>query len=108
MKKNQKSKKLRKGDEVRIVRGKDKGKTGKIEKVLPVESQVVVTNINQYKRHLKARSQNKPSEITTITKPLSLANVQLICPKCHVVTRVGFSLQDKKKIRVCRKCEQEI
>ena len=103
---NSKSGKLRKGDEVKIIRGKDKGKTGKIEKVFSESSKVLVTNINQYKRHLKAKSQTQPSEIVTITKPLSWANVQLICQKCHVITRIGFSVQDNKKVRICKKCEQ--
>lgn len=100
--------KLKKGDEVKVVRGKDKGKTGKVEKVFPEKMQVLVVNVNQYKRHLKARSQNQPSEIVTITKPLAIANVRLVCSKCHVITRAGFSMQDNKKIRICKKCEQAI
>lgn len=106
--KNSKLTKLHKGDEVKVIKGKDKGKTGKIEKVLAQSQRVVVTNINQYKRHMKARSQNQPSEIVTITKPISIANVCLVCPKCHVLTRVGFSVQDDKKVRICKKCEQAL
>lgn len=100
--------KLKKGDEVKVTRGKDKGKTGKIEKVSPKENKVLVLGVNQYKRHLKARSQNQPSEIATITKPLPIANVLLICPKCHLPTRIGYSFEDKKKMRVCKKCKQII
>lgn len=100
--------KLRKGDEVKIVAGKDKGKTGKIDKVLPKEEKILIPGINQYKRHMKARSQNQPSEIITLTKPLPVANVRLICPKCHEVTRIGFSFEEDKKARVCKKCDQKI
>lgn len=100
--------KLRKGDEVKIVAGKDKGKTGKVDKVLPLRQKVLVTGVNQYKRHLKARSQNQPSEIATITKPIAIANVSLICPKCKLPTRVGYRADGDKKKRICRKCEQEI
>lgn len=100
--------KLRKGDEVKVVRGKDKGKTGKIEKVFSQVSKVVVEGANQYKRHMKAKSQNQQSEIITITKPLPVANVQLLCPKCHVLTRVGFMIESGKKKRICRKCEQAL
>lgn len=100
-------KKLKKGDEVRVIAGKDKGKTGKIEKVFPKVDKVLVLGINQYKRHLKARSQSQPSEIITKTLPLSIVNVRLICPKCHLPTRVGFSFEDKKT-RICKKCNQAI
>lgn len=101
--------KLKKGDNVKIVRGKDKGKTGKIDRVFPKHGMVVVPGVNQYKRHLKARSANKPSEIITLTKPLPLANVQLVCPKCNLPTRVGMQGDGgNKKVRVCRKCGQAI
>lgn len=100
--------KLLKGDEVKIVAGKDKGKTGKVEKVLPVGKKILVGGVNQYKRHLKARSQREPSEIATIIKPIAIANVALICPKCKLPTRVGYRVEGDKKMRICRKCEQEI
>lgn len=106
--KSGKMSKLKKGDEVKIVAGKDKGKTGKIDKVLPKEEKILIPGINQYKRHMKARSQNQPSEILTLTKPLPVANVRLICPKCHEVTRIGFSFEEDKKVRVCKKCDQKI
>lgn len=103
-----KSQKLRKGDEVKVIRGKDKGKTGKIEKVFPKENKVLIPGVNQYKRHLKARSQNRPSEIVTINKPIPVSNVLLVCPKCHLPTRVGFLLKENDKIRICRKCKEQI
>lgn len=95
-----------KGDEVQVVVGKDKGKTGKIEKLFPRLGKVLVTGINQYKRHMKARSQRQPSEIITITKPLPVANVQLVCPKCKLITRIGYSFENDQKARICRKCKQ--
>ena len=109
--------KLKKGDLVKVVSGKDKGKTGKIEKVLPKIEKVLVTGVNQYKRHLKARAQGQPSEIVTISKPLASSNVALICPHCKLQTRIGFKVEknDKSstesvldKIRVCAKCEKKI
>ena len=78
--------KLRKGDEVKVAIGKDKGKTGKIEKVFTKEDKVLIPNINLFKRHMKARSQKEPSEIKTLSKPVSVSNVSLICPKCHLPT----------------------
>jgi large subunit ribosomal protein L24 len=100
--------KLKKGDLVKIVAGKDKGKTGKIEEILPKADKILVTGINQYKRHLKARAQGQASEIVTITKPLASTNVALVCPHCKLQTRVGFKIEKNDKIRVCRKCDKKI
>jgi len=100
-----KIKKFKKGDNVKIVAGKDKGKSGKIEKVFSKESKVLVEGINLYKRHKKAKSQGEKSEIITISKPLSLANVAFVCSKCKKQTRIGFS---EKGARICRKCGEEL
>lgn len=97
--------KIKIGDTVQIVRGKDAGKTGKVEKVFAKEQKLLVENVNQYKRHLKARSQTQPAEIITITKSLPVANVQLLCPKCKKPTRIGYITEKNEKMRICRKCE---
>lgn len=96
--------KLLKGDEVKVVLGKDKGKTGKVEKVFASKNEVLVTGINQYKRHMKARQEGQLSEIITITKPMTVSKVQLVCPKCKKITRVGYKMEKDKKVRICRKC----
>jgi len=100
--------KLIKNDLVKIVTGKDKGKTGKVEKVFVKEAKVLVEGINQYKRHMKARQQGQQSEIITITKPVAVASVALICPKCKVQTRVGYIINKENKQRICRKCNAEL
>ncbi|HET9947113.1 MAG TPA: 50S ribosomal protein L24 [Patescibacteria group bacterium] len=100
--------KLHKGDEVKVVTGKDKGKSAKIEKVFVKEEKVLLPEINQYKRHMKARMQGETSQIVLITKPLPVANVQLICPKCKKLTRVGYKIEKDKKVRICRKCKATI
>lgn len=100
--------KLKKNDEVMVVKGKDKGKKGKIEKVLTAEDMVLVPGVNLYKRHYKSRLQNRPSEIMEITKPLHVGNVALICPNCHKQTRIGYKIDNKEKIRVCKKCNKKI
>ena len=97
--------KLVKNDEVKVVAGKDKGKTGKIEKVFTKEAKVLVNGVNEYKRHMKSRMEGEPSQILTITKPLPVANVQLVCPKCKKITRVGYKMEKDKKVRICRKCK---
>lgn len=108
-----KNSKLKKGDEVKVMSGKDKGKIGKIEKVFQKTGKMLVTGVNLYKRHLKARSQSEKSEIVTISKPLPVGNISLICPSCKVVTRVGFRIEKsgkakENKVRFCRKCDKII
>src|SRR6266550_3659443 len=100
--------KIIKGDEIIITIGKDKGKMGKVEKVLPKDSAIVVPGINEFKRHKKARTQGQQSEIVTIIKPIDVAKVALRCPKCHKQTRIGYKMEKDKKIRICRKCKAAI
>lgn len=100
--------KLKKGDLVQIVKGKDSGKSGSIDKVYNKENKVLVNGVNQYKRHVKARMQGQKSEIITITKPLSVSNVLLTCPNCKKNTRVGFENIKGNKVRICRKCGKKI
>jgi len=98
--------KLKKGDKIKVIKGKDKGRTGKIEKTLPKLGKVLIPGINVYKKHAKARSEKQPGGIIEIIKPLPVANVVLVCPKCNKPTRVGYQI-DKSggKSRICRKCQ---
>jgi len=100
--------KIKRGDNVLITLGKDRGKKGKIEHVFQKKREVLVSGINIYKRHLKARSESQPGGIVEITKPLSVSKVVLICPKCNQQTRVGYKITGKEKMRICRKCKETI
>ncbi len=100
--------KLKLNDTVQVTLGKDRGRTGKITKVFPKSNQVLITGINQYKKHLKAQDQNKPGGIIDITKPLDVAKVALICPQCKKPTRIGYQGLKKKKVRICKKCQKPI
>lgn len=95
--------KLKKGDSVKVMMGKDKGKVAPILRITSADK-VMLEGINQYKKHVKGRSRDQKSEIVTITKPLPIGNVALICPKCKKTTRVGYEVKNGNKIRVCRKC----
>jgi len=99
--------KLKKGDTVQVVRGKDSGKIAKIDRVFSKEGKVLVEGVNQYKRHVKARTQGQKSEIITLTKPLPVSNVRLLCPHCKKLTRVGYKILKEAKSRICRKCKEE-
>lgn len=100
--------KLLKGDLVTVEIGKDKGKTGKVIRVLTKEGKVTVEGLNQFKRHIKARVQGQKSEIVTITKPMNVSKVALICPSCKKKTRVGYVIEKSEKLRICRKCNKKI
>lgn len=101
--------KIKKGDLVKILIGKDSGKEGKVERLYPTIGRVLIPGINEFKRHIKSRVQNQKSEIIKITKPLPVANVALICPKCKKITRISFALDKTgKKIRICAKCKKGI
>ncbi len=99
--------KFKKGDEILITGGRDKGKKSKIDKVLSGENKVVATGINVYKRHKKV-SQNQAAGIYEITRPIDVAKIAIICPKCSKPTRVGFKTEGKTKQRICKKCKGTI
>lgn len=99
--------KLKKGDTVKVILGKDSGKLGKIEKVFSKTGKILVEGVNQYKRHVKSNVPSKKSEIITINKPLPVTNVELLCPKCKKPTRVGIKVLKDSKVRVCKKCKHE-
>ncbi|HLD11351.1 MAG TPA: 50S ribosomal protein L24 [Patescibacteria group bacterium] len=98
--------KVRIGDEVIVTAGKDKGKVGKVEKLVLKKNAVVVGGVNLYKRHVKARGQNKPGGIIDIVKPLPVANIAVLCPKCKKQTRIGYQIdRSGEKLRKCLKCK---
>jgi len=100
--------KLKKGDQVIITVGKDKGKKGKIEKIFAKNQTVFLPGLNKFKKHLKKQDEKRPGGIIDFVRPLPIANVALICPKCGKPTRVGYELKNDRKVRVCRKCDSVI
>lgn len=100
--------KIKKGDEIKVVAGKDKGKTGKVEKVLTKEDKVLIPGVNEYKKHLKGNAYGQRSEVITIAKPLPIANVMFVCPKCHETARIGYGVEGDKKVRICKKCKSSV
>lgn len=95
------------GDTVKVTGGKDKGREGKIEKILAKDGAALVPGVNVYKKHVKG-VQGQKGGIYDIPRPLPFAKIALVCPKCKKVTRVGFRLVGKDKVRVCKKCKKEI
>lgn len=96
--------KFRKGDEIIVTIGKDRGKRGKIEAVFPKQKAVLVAGVNIYKKHLKPRGQGKPGGIIDVSQPLSPGKIAFFCPKCGKPTRLGYQIEKSAKLRICRKC----
>lgn len=100
---------LKKDDKVKVVSGKDTGKIGKILKVDRKKQRVLVENINIIKRHSRPSAQNKQGGIVESESPVPWSNVMLMCNKCLAPVRIKMQrLEDGKKIRVCRKCNEVI
>ena len=95
--------KLKKGDRVQVLQGKDRGKSGSITRVLPREGKVIVDGINVAKKHQKPTRATMQGGIIDKDMPLPVSNVAIVCSKCGP-TRVGYQLRDGEKRRVCKKC----
>ena len=101
--------KLKKDDKVKIITGKDKGKIGKVLKVDRKKERVLIENVNIIKRHQKPSAQNRQGGIVETEAPLNWSNVMLMCNKCVKPVRIKMQqLDDGKKVRVCRKCNEQI
>ncbi|MEN9327536.1 MAG: hypothetical protein RI947_344 [Candidatus Parcubacteria bacterium] len=100
--------KLKKGDKVKVIAGKDKEREGTIEKVYATSNKIVVPQINMYKKHVKKNEQMPQGGVVELPRPLDASKVMLICPKCNKVTRTGYEVKGDKKTRICKKCKSSI
>jgi large subunit ribosomal protein L24 len=100
--------KIKKGDKVVVLSGKDKGKTGEIKQVLPAELKVVVAGINIQTKHRKPTQAKPQGGIDKIEKPIHVSNVALADPKTGKATRVGYKTVGDKKVRVARRSGETI
>jgi len=99
---------LKKGDTVKVISGKEKGKTGKVLKTLRSENQVVVEKLNFVKKHQKPDAKGKGG-IVEKEGPIHLSNVAYLCGKCDTGVRIGFKVLDEgKKVRICLKCKEQL
>ena len=98
---------IKKDDQVKIISGKEKGKVGRVVRVLPEDGRVFVEKTNMVKRHTKPNRTNKGGGIVEKEAPLYLAKVMLVCPKCGDPARVGRkTLEDGSHVRFCKKCKE--
>lgn len=97
--------KIKTNDNVKVLSGKDRGKTGKVVQVFKKEGRVVVEGINTMKKHLRTRKAGEKGQIIELSAPFDGSNVALVCPKCSKATRVGYKIEGDKKVRWCKKCK---
>jgi len=99
---------MKKGDNVLIISGKDKGRTGKIIRAIPKELKILVEGINLKKKHVRPKKDGEKGQIVEIPAALDISNVKIICPKCGKAVKVSYRVDKERKFRICKKCGQEI
>jgi len=101
--------KIKKGDKVKILKGRDRGKTGKVQNVSSEKNKLTIDGLNLSVKHARPRKQGEKGQRIQYPAPMDVANVMIICPKCSKPSRMGYKiLEDKKKVRLCRKCKEVI
>jgi len=100
--------KIKKGDQVLIISGKDRARKSKVIESFPKQSKIVVEGINLRKKHMKPKKSGEKGQIVEMPSPLNVSDAKLICSKCGKPTRVGYKTEGKRKYRICKKCKQEI
>ena len=95
---------IKKGDNVQVLSGNDKGKTGEVLEVNPKADKIIVKGVNVRKKHVKARRQGEEGGIIAVECAIPSSKVNVVCSKCGKATKVGYSMEKDQKVRVCKKC----
>ena len=93
---------------MKILAGKDRGKTGKVINVDVKTGKASVEGLNIFKKHVRPRRQGEKGEVVQLSRPMNASNLMLVCPSCHRSTRAGYRVEDKIKSRYCKKCQATI
>lgn len=99
---------IKKGDKIKKIAGKDKGKEGKVLRTIPDEGKIVVEKINLVKRHKKPRRHGDKGQRIEMPAPFDASNAMIICPSCGKATRISYKFVGEKKVRTCKKCGKEL
>jgi large subunit ribosomal protein L24 len=98
--------KIKKGDKVKVLSGKNKGKTGSVTETIPATGKVVVDGVNMLTKHQRPKKEGEKGTTVKFAAPMPAAKLMLICPKCGKTTRVAYSVPaEGKKVRQCKKCQ---
>lgn len=96
---------IKKGDNILVIAGKDRGKQGLVERVLAKEGKLIITGVNIAKHHLKPSRKNPHGGIINMPAPIEASNVLIVCPHCGKPIRIAHKINPQMKERVCRKCQ---
>ncbi|MDA1316442.1 MAG: 50S ribosomal protein L24 [bacterium] len=100
--------KIKKGDTIIVITGKDKKRTGKVDRVYPKSQKLVIENINMYKRHVKKSEQSPNGGFVEVARPIQSSKVMFECPKCKKPSRLGYEIIKGTKKRICKKCGKNV
>jgi large subunit ribosomal protein L24 len=100
--------KLRKNDNVQVISGRDRGKTGRIVRIDHVKGRAVVEGLNMVKKAVKQRKQNQKAGITSVEAPIGLAKLMIVCRHCKKPARIRWNLDGGRRTRACARCEGEL
>lgn len=100
--------KIKKGDTIKIIKGKDRGKTGKVISVDSEKNKIIAEGLNLFKKHSKPKRQGQKGEVILVARPLNVANAMIICSACKQAVRIGYRFENEIKLRLCKKCNSKI
>lgn len=95
---------IKKGDNVKVLSGKERGKTGRVSAVDSSRGRVAVEGLNLYKKHTRPRRQGEKGQVISIARPMHASNVMLVCPSCKEATRTGHRTEGERRVRYCKSC----
>lgn len=99
---------IKKGDNIQVLSGNDKGKTGEVLEVIPKADKILVKGVNIRKKHIKPKKQGQEGGIISVECSIPSSKVNVVCSKCGKATRIGYSIEKEEKIRICKKCGAKI
>ena len=99
--------KIKKGDQIKIIAGNDRGKIGRVLAVLPQAGKIVIDGLNMKKKHVRPKQQGRKGELVRVPAPVDASNVVIVCGKCGKQTRIGYKQEGATKVRICKKCGNE-
>lgn len=102
------SMRIKKGDHVKIIAGKDRGKTATVTRAFPKDGKIIVEGVNLYKKRVKPKRGGQKGETVLVPRPLYASNAMLVCPNCKVPARIGYHFESNQKVRYCKKCGARI
>jgi len=100
--------KIKKGDNILIISGKDRGKKAKVLEVFPKEGKIVAEGVSIRKKHVKPKKTGEKGQIVHLPAAFDASNAKIICPKCGKAVRTGYKISGRKKDRICKECGGEI